>query len=194
MTTRADPLAEFHQLLERARAGEPGDATACSLATADADGRPSNRMVLLKHADERGFVFFTNHASRKAAELAANPRAALCFYWPTLERQVRVEGPVERIDDAESDAYFASRARRSQIGAWASRQSAPLASRTELVARFARFEAKFAGREVPRPEFWGGYRLAAERIEIWHNQIHRLHDRFLYLPDEGGWTRQRLYP
>lgn len=190
----SDPIAEFHRLFEQARQSEAGDPTACCLATADPQGRPAARMVLLKGLDGRGFVFYTNYASRKAGELDANPRAALCFYWSSLDRQVRVEGPVARLDAAESDAYFASRPRGSRIAAWASKQSQPLASRADLVARVARYEAKFLGREVPRPEFWGGYRLTAERIEIWHNQLYRLHDRFVYRATAEGWERQRLYP
>ncbi len=189
-----DPIAVFRQLLEKAKTSESGDATAGCLATADAAGRPASRMVLLKGVDEGGFVFFTNYGSRKAAELEANPRAALCFYWSSLDRQVRIEGPVARLPAAESDAYFATRQRGSRIAAWASKQTQPLASRADLVARVARYEAKYLGREVPRPDFWGGYRLAAERIEIWHNQLHRLHDRFVYRATPDGWDRQRLYP
>jgi len=189
-----DPIAEFQSLFEKAKRSEPGDATACCLATAEADGRPTARMVLLKGVAADGFVFFTNYGSRKAAQLDANPRAALCFYWSSLDRQVRVEGPVERLDAAESDAYYASRPRGSRIAAWASKQSQPLASRADLVARVARLEAKYLGREVPRPDFWGGYRLAPERIEIWHNQLYRLHDRFVYRATSDGWDRQRLYP
>ena len=192
--TGSDPIAEFRELLAKATQSEAGDATACTLATADATGRPAARMVLLKGVDDSGFVFFTNYGSRKARELDANPDAALCFYWSSLDRQVRVEGAVARLPAAESDAYFASRARRSRIAAWASKQTQPLASRAELVARVARYEAKFLGREVPRPEFWGGYRLTPRRVEIWHNQLHRLHDRFVYRATADGWERQRLYP
>ena len=190
----SDPIGEFSRLLERAKQSEAGDATACCLATADPDGRPAARMVLLKGADERGFVFFTNYTSRKARELEAGPEAALCFYWSSLDRQVRVEGPVARLPEAESDAYFASRPRGSRIAAWASKQTQPLASRAALVARVAKLEARFLGREVPRPGFWGGYRLTAERIEIWHDQLHRLHDRLVYRATNDGWDRQRLYP
>ena len=190
----SDPIAEFRQLLDKAKRSEPGDATACCLATADAAGRPAARMVLLKGVDEGGFVFFTNYGSRKAAELVANPHAALCFYWSSLDRQVRVEGPVERLSEARSDAYFASRPHGSRIAAWASKQTQPLASRAELVGRVAHYEAKFLGREVPRPEFWGGFQLTPRRVEIWHNQLHRLHDRFVYHPTTDGWRRQRLYP
>ena len=190
----SDPIAEFSRLLERAKQSEAGDATACCLATADRDGRTAARMVLLKGVDERGFAFFTNYTSRKARELEAGPEAALCFYWSSLDRQVRVEGPVARLPEAESDAYFATRPRGSQIAAWASKQTQRLASRAELVARVARYEAKFLGREVPRPEFWGGFRLRPRRMEIWHNQLYRLHDRFEYLATADGWERRRLYP
>ena len=192
--TGSDPIAEFRQLLEKAKSSEAGDATACSLATADPSGRPAARMVLLKGVDDDGFVFFTNYGSRKAADLEANPQAELCFYWSSLDRQVRVEGPVARLAAAESDNYFATRSRASRIAAWASKQTQPLASRTKLVARVARYEARFLGREVPRPEFWGGYRLTPVRIEIWHNQLHRLHDRFVYRVTPDGWERERLYP
>lgn len=190
----SDPIAEFEELFERAKREEAHDATAMTLATVDAAGRPSARMVLLKQVDERGFVFFTNYGSRKARELTANPRAALCIYWPTLAKQVRVEGRVERLPVAESDAYFASRSRHSRLGAWASRQSEPLESRKVLVARYLELQAKYAIGEVPRPYFWGGFRLEPDRIEIWHNQLHRLHDRILYERLEEGWRRSRLYP
>ena len=190
----SDPIAEFRRLLDKAKSSEAGDATACCLATADAAGRPAARMVLLKGVGEDGFTFFTNYGSRKAGELETNPHAALCFYWSSLDRQVRVEGPVSRLPGAESDAYYASRSRGSRIAAWASKQTQPLASRTELVARVAHYEGKFLGREVPRPEFWGGYRLRPERIEIWHNQLYRLHDRFVYRAGADGWQRHRLYP
>ncbi len=193
---KTDPIAEFARLFADAKAGagENDDATAVALATADSEGRPSVRMVLLKGVDERGFVFYTNYGSRKAAELDANPWAALCFYWSWTGKQFRVEGPVARVPAAESDAYFATRPRASRIGAWASRQSEPLESRARLLARVAKTEARFAGREVPRPDFWGGYRLEPERIEIWHSQLYRLHDRFLYEREGDGWTRRRLFP
>jgi pyridoxamine 5'-phosphate oxidase len=152
------------------------------------------RIVLLKALDDSGFVFFTSHESRKARELAANPRAALCFHWPTLGAQVRVEGPVERVSDLESDAYFATRPRESQLGAWASRQSAALSSRAELEERFADTAARFANGAVPRPDTWGGYRLRPERIEFWTAGDHRLHDRRLYTRQGGGWVVTRLFP
>ncbi len=192
--TGHDPIAEFAELFARAGDEEPGDATACVLATASADGRPSARMVLLKKSSPDGFVFFTNYESRKGRELAANPRAALCFYWATIGWQVRIEGTVERLSPEESDAYFASRPRLSRIAAWASRQSRPLASRAALLARFARYQAKHAVGEVPRPECWGGFRLVPATIELWSSAAHRLHDRRLYRRRDGGWEMERLYP
>ncbi|WP_437685440.1 pyridoxamine 5'-phosphate oxidase [Sorangium sp. So ce176] len=195
MTTEpTDPLVLARELLEQRQTSEPTDATAMTLATADASGRPSARMVLLKGIDDRGFVFFTNHASRKAMDLEANPFAALCIHWARAAEQIRVEGRVERISDAESDAYFATRPRGSQIGAWASRQSAPLPSRERLIERVREIEARFEGQPVPRPAFWGGYRVVPERIEIWRGQESRLHDRLVYLRDGGGWRVERLYP
>jgi len=189
-----DPIAAFREALERAGKREPVEATSVVLATADGEGRPSARVVLLKGVDERGFVFYTNLGSRKARQLAENPRAALCVYWESIEQQVRVEGPVERVADEEADAYFASRPRMSQIGAWASRQSEPLDSRARLLGRAAAAEARFLGRPVPRPPFWGGYRIVPERIEFWWNQLHRLHDRVLYTREGDGWKVERLYP
>ncbi|MGH9382395.1 MAG: pyridoxamine 5'-phosphate oxidase [Thermoanaerobaculia bacterium] len=188
------PIERFQRLFAEARQREAHDATAVTLATATPDGRPSARVVLLKQADERGFVFYTNLGSCKARELEANPRAALCFHWPALGRQVRVDGTVGRVDDAEADAYFAGRPRGSQLGAWVSRQSEPLASREELLARFRDVEARFSGGDVPRPGFWGGYRLAPERIEFWESQEDRLHVRTLYLRDGDGWRVESLYP
>jgi pyridoxamine 5'-phosphate oxidase len=188
-----DPIARFRALFEKAQAVEPHDATATTLATADARGRPSARMVLLKGADERGFLFFTNRESRKGHELAANPFAALCVHWPASQQQVRVEGRVELASDAESDAYFASRPRESQIGAWASHQSAPLASREELEARVRELEAHWPG-AVPRPPHWGGYRLVPDRIELWFAGAGRLHDRFAYERAGDAWTMTRLNP
>ena len=189
-----DPIAEFVALFERARESEPADPTRFALATVDSAGQPAVRIVLLKDVDERGFVFYTNFGSRKALELEANPLAAACFHWPTLDCQVRVEGPTERVTDEEADAYFATRSRGSQIGAWTSKQSAPLASRRELMRRFLETQARFAGRRVPRPDFWGGYRLIPRRFEFWFDQRHRLHDRLLYVRSDGGWERSRLYP
>lgn len=193
----SDPLVEIAGALERARAREPFDPTPMSLATVDEDGRPSVRMVLLKGVDDRGLVFFTNRESRKARELDATRRAAVCIHWPKGEEQIRVEGDVERVTDAESDAYFASRPRASQIGAWASTQSAPLTGRPELVARVADVEARFAGTDVTRPPHWGGYRILPVRIELWFGRRDRLHDRFVWSrmsPDDVQWVHGRLFP
>jgi pyridoxamine 5'-phosphate oxidase len=190
-----DPIALFREAQARAAAAAPAvDATAAALATADADGRPSVRVVLVKSADADGFVFFTNRDSRKGRELAVNPRAALCFHWPAIGEQVRVEGPVTVIDDAASDLYFASRPRESQLGAWASRQSAPVADRDALLAAVREAEARFAGGPVPRPPHWGGYRLAPERLELWVSEPGRLHRRTLYRREGGGWTVSLLQP
>jgi pyridoxamine 5'-phosphate oxidase len=188
-----DPLARVRDALARAREVERADPTAMALATADDRGRPSVRMVLLKDIDARGLVFFTNHESRKGVELEQNPFAALCLHWPVLKEQVRVEGPVERISDADSDAYFATRARGSQIGAWASKQSRPLGSMAELEAETLAVEARFPG-EIPRPSFWGGYRVVAERIELWHDRPSRLHERIVFDRAGEGWTMSRLNP
>jgi pyridoxamine 5'-phosphate oxidase len=189
-----DPIGRFQELFARAQATEEGETTAAALATADVGGRPSARMVLLKGVDAQGFVFYTNFESRKGRELAANPQAALCFHWQRLRIQVRVEGAVERVAAAESDAYFASRPRGHQLGAWASSQSSPLGSREELLARVADTEARFAGKEVPRPPFWGGFRLRPDRLEFWHAQDDRLHDRLLYTLGRDGWRIERLFP
>jgi pyridoxamine 5'-phosphate oxidase len=193
----AEPFARFAELLAQARQTDLREPTAMALGTADADGRPSVRMVLLKGVDERGFVFYTNLESRKAGDLAANPQAALCFHWQPLEIQVRVEGRVEPVSAEEADAYYASRARASRIGAWASRQSTQLDSYDTLVGRVAEFEARFAGGEVPRPPFWSGYRVVPDRIEFWFGRPSRLHERELYLRAEGDpprWTKELLYP
>jgi pyridoxamine 5'-phosphate oxidase len=189
-----DPIDRFLALQAAAAPHEPEQATAATLATADLEGRASARVVLVKSADPSGFVFYTNRDSRKGRELETNPWAALCFFWPSLSRQVRVEGAVERVEDAESDAYFASRPRGSQIGAWASRQSTVLPSREALEERVGRVTARFADQPVPRPPFWGGYRLLAQRIEFWHGRESRLHDRLLYERDGDGWRQTRLSP
>src|SRR5512143_872492 len=167
MTELRDPIARLREALARAAAAGPFDPTAAALATADAAGRPSVRVVLVKRVDERGLAFFTSRESRKGRELAENPRAALCFHWPALGEQVRAEGPVAPLPDADADAYFATRPRESQVGAWASRQSAPLASRETLLAAAAAAEARFAGGAVARPPYWGGYLLLPEGVEFW---------------------------
>lgn len=189
-----DPLDLFRAWYDEARAAEPNDPDAMALATADADGRPSVRMVLLKGVDARGFVFYTNRESRKAADLAANAHAALLFHWKSLRRQVRIEGAVTRVSDEESDAYFASRGRDSQLGAWASDQSRPLADRATFEHRFEEMQARFDEQPVPRPPHWGGYRVAPERIEFWIDRAHRLHERRLFVREGEGWREGLLYP
>jgi pyridoxamine 5'-phosphate oxidase len=189
-----DPVSLFHAWLAEAEASEPNDPNAMGLATVGADGRPSLRMVLLKGADPSGFVFFTNLESRKGCELAASPFAALCFHWKSLRRQVRVEGRTQPVDAAEADAYFATRARASQIGAWASMQSRPLNGRFELEKRVGQFAAKFGLGAVPRPPHWSGFRLVPDRIEFWRDRPFRLHDRFVYTREGEAWTLQNLYP
>ena len=190
-----DPFALFAAWFAEAEASEPNDPNAMALATADGAGRPSVRMVLLKGHDPRGFVFYTNRESRKAGDLAVNAEAALLFHWKSLRRQVRIEGSVERASDAESDAYFASRGRDSQLGAWASDQSRPLDARETFEARFDAVNARFANGEVPRPPHWGGYRVVPRAIEFWQDRAHRLHERRLFTrADGGGWTEGLLYP
>ncbi len=190
----ADPISLFREWFAQARVREPNDGEAVALATADGDGQPNARMVLLKGVDERGFVFYTNTESRKGNELTANPRAALCFHWKSLRRQIRVQGPAAPVDAAEADAYFATRARDSQIGAWASRQSRLLESRFALEKAVARFAAKFALGPIPRPPYWSGYRLRPGRIEFWEERPFRLHDRLVFVREGEGWRQERLYP
>lgn len=197
MVEHAEPFRRFGELFARAKQTDLREPTALALATATADGRPSVRMVLLKDFDERGFVFYTNLESRKAGELAENPHAALCFHWQPLEIQVRVEGHVEPVPEEEADAYYASRARGSRIGAWASRQSRPLDAYDTLVRRVNEVEAEYEGRDIPRPPFWSGFRVVPERIEFWFGRPSRLHERELYMlrgGDAAGWTKTLLYP
>ncbi len=189
-----EPVALFNKWLKLAEEKERVNPNAVAVATANADGKPSVRMLLLKGVDERGFVFYTNSESHKGEELAINPRASLCFYWKSMRREVRVDGPVEKISNEEADAYFKSRARGSQIGAWASKQSRPLESRFELEKRIAKYTAKFHIGKVPRPEFWEGYRVKHERVEFWAEKNFRLHNRFVYTRTDQGWQTERLYP
>jgi pyridoxamine 5'-phosphate oxidase len=189
------PFAEFKTWLDEAWKSEPSDAHAMTLATIGEDGRPAARIVLLKGVDDRGFVFYTNTESRKGRDLVVHPWAALCFHWKTLHRQVRIEGPVETVTPAEADAYFATRPRLSQIGAWASDQSRPLADRGELEDRFARVSRQYAENpEVPRPAYWSGFRLRPDRVEFWQERPFRLHDRVLFTREGGAWRKQRLFP
>lgn len=191
-----DPLELFAEWWDAARDAGIYLPDSTALATSTPDGVPSVRMVLLKGLDPRGFVFYTNYESRKARELDANPRGALCFHWAVLERQVRVSGPVSRVSEEESAAYFRTRPRGSRIGAWASRQSHRLPERSELEARFRRFETEFAGGDIPLPSFWGGYRLVPHRLEFWQGRANRLHDRLVFERDgdRGPWSTHRLFP
>jgi len=189
-----DPFALFDAWYAEARASEINDSNAMALATADAAGRPAVRMVLLKGHGPDGFVFYTNQQSRKAEDIAANPQAGLLFHWKSLRRQIRVEGALARVTDAEADAYFASRGRDSQLGAWASDQSRPLDARETFEARFADMEARFAGGDVPRPPHWSGYRVTPLSIEFWQDRAHRLHERRLFTRAGDGWDEGLLYP
>jgi pyridoxamine 5'-phosphate oxidase len=190
----SDPVVLFRRWFEDAERAGIHLPNAIALSTASADGRPSIRHVLLRGIEERGFVFYTNHGSRKGAELAENPRAALSIYWREQDRQISVTGEVSRVSDEESDAYFATRPRDARLGAWASRQSTEIASRDELMERFAALDARYPGDQVPRPPFWGGYRIDPITVEFWQGRQHRLHDRFQYERTGDVWTIRRLSP
>ncbi len=192
MTT--DPIVRFSDWLTEAEASEPNDPNAVALATVNPSGQPAVRMVLLKGLSAEGFVFYTNQQSRKANDLSANARAGLLFHWKTLRRQVRVEGAVSIVSDAEADAYFETRGRISKLGAWASDQSRPLPDRAKLETKLADVTARFAGGDVPRPPHWSGYRVAPERIEFWWDGEHRLHNRELFVRKRDGWTTSLMYP
>lgn len=194
MSSSNDPFEFFGQWYRQAQESEPDLPDAVALATADANGLPSVRMVLLKGVDENGFVFYTNLGSRKALELSANPNAALCIHWKTLQKQVRVEGTVTPVSAADADAYFASRPRSSRIGAWASRQSQPLEGRMALEAAVVKSTARFHLGDVPRPDFWSGFRIRPERIEFWSQGKFRLHERLEFRRAGDGWVTRKLYP
>jgi pyridoxamine 5'-phosphate oxidase len=188
------PFVQFQDWMAEAEKSEPNDPNAMTVATATSAGRPSLRAILLKGVDDRGFVFYTNKESRKGAELTANPHVALLFYWKSLKRQIRIEGAVESVTDAEADAYYESRPRNSRLGAWASEQSRPLANRTILQERLAQMERHYPN-EIPRPDYWSGYRVLPEVFEFWQEMPYRLHDRTVYRRSPGGaWERTKLFP
>jgi pyridoxamine 5'-phosphate oxidase len=192
-----DPIERFrsvYALAEKIDRSILPDPSAMALGTVDESGQPSVRVVLLKAFDDRGFVFYTNYEGRKGRQLLSNPKAALCFYWPTIDIQVRIEGTVTKVADKEADAYFATRHRLSQIGAWASRQSEPLETPTALDERVKKYEREFAGKDVPRPKYWSGFRVSPERIEFWKGKPNRLHERHLYSRVGAGWKMETIYP
>ena len=193
-TERAEPFRLFSEWLEDATASEPNDPNGVALATVDPDGMPNVRMVLLKGFDEAGFVFYTNLESAKGREILSSMKAAMCFHWKSLRRQVRVRGPVELVSDAEADAYYATRPRGSRIGAWASKQSRPLESRFALEKAVAEYSARHMVGEIPRPKHWSGVRIVPTTIEFWHDRPFRLHDRIVFSRVSGGWEKTRLYP
>ncbi|MEW9807017.1 pyridoxamine 5'-phosphate oxidase [Mesorhizobium sp. ZMM04-5] len=194
-TSRSEPFRLFSEWLEDATKSEPNDPNGVALATVDEDGLPDVRMVLLKGFDEAGFVFYTNFESAKGREILSSMKAAMCFHWKSLRRQVRVRGPVEIVTDAEADAYYATRPRGSRIGAWASKQSRPLESRFALEKAVAEYTTRYAIGEIPRPAYWSGFRIVPQQIEFWHDRPFRLHDRIQFSRTaEGGWQKTRLYP
>ncbi len=192
--TAANPFELFQSWYDEARTSEPNDSNAMALATADAQGRPSSRMVLLKGHGPDGFIFYTNFTSRKGEELAVNPHVALLFHWKSLRRQIRIEGEISPVSDETADAYFATRSRDSQLGAWASDQSHRLESRQLFMDRYAAMQERYEGKDVPRPPHWSGYRVTPARIEFWQDRAHRLHERRLFVRDGDGWTESLLYP
>jgi pyridoxamine 5'-phosphate oxidase len=194
LSEHRDPIAWYGEWYDEAKGSEPSDANAAALATVDASGAPSVRMVLIKSFDAQGFVFYTNLGSRKAQHLRVNPRAALSLHWKSLRRQVRIEGDVEPVSEAEADEYFASRPRGSQLGAWASRQSEAMEGEWRLEQEVARYTIKFGLSTIPRPPFWGGYRVRPSRFEFWQDMTHRLHRRWEFLPTPDGWARRQLFP